>query len=232
MHQQAKNFLEYVRAAFPQHMRNARGLDIGSGDINGNNSYLFADCEYFGCDVYAAPNVTMVCKAAALPFVGGYFDVIVSSECFEHDPEYAASLKNAVRVLRPGGLLFFSCATTGRQEHGTRRTSPDQSWGTIGGVEGQAVGIMGGRTSLATGDLLLLRPEATARHTPLWPSPELLGAFRPTRGYSAPSGWWNWGSPALLLNIQINSEGEAVEKVLTATAEVGWLKVRQFQSIT
>ena len=135
MHQQAKTFLEYVRAAFPQHMRNARVLDIGSGDINGNNRYLFADCEYFGCDVYAAPNVTMVCKAAALPFVDGYFDVIVSSECFEHDPEYAASLKNAVRVLRPGGLLFFTCATTGRQEHGTRRTSPDQSWGTIGGVE-------------------------------------------------------------------------------------------------
>ena len=91
---------------------------------------------------------------------------------------------------------------------------------------------MDGRTSLATGDLLLLRPETSARHTPLWHSPELLGAFRPTRGYSAPSGWWNWGLPALLLNIQINSEGEAVAKVLTATAEVGWLKVRQFQSIT
>ena len=89
---------------------------------------------------------------------------------------------------------------------------------------------MGGRTSLATGDLILLRPEDTTRHTPLWPSPEL-GAWRPASVYSAPAGWWIWGSPALLLNVQINSEGEAVAKVLTATAEVGWLKVRKFQSI-
>jgi len=133
VHQQAKNFLLYVKATFPQYMRNARVLDVGSGDINGNNRDLFTDCEYHGCDVYAAPNVSVVCKAAALPFVDGYFDVVVSSECFEHDPEYAASMRNIVRMLRPGGLFFFSCATLGRPEHGTRRTSPDQSWGTMAG---------------------------------------------------------------------------------------------------
>jgi hypothetical protein len=29
-----------------------------------------------------------------------------------------------VRMTRPGGLVFFTCATTGRPEHGTRRTTP------------------------------------------------------------------------------------------------------------
>lgn len=134
MHQQAKNFLHYVKATFPQYMRNTRVLDVGSGDINGNNRDLFTDCDYIGCDVYAAPNVDLVCRAADLPFVDGYFDVIVSSECFEHDPQTPETFRKIVRLLRPGGLFFFTCATTGRPEHGTRRTSPDQSWGTIGGV--------------------------------------------------------------------------------------------------
>ena len=35
-------------------------------------------------------------------------------------------------MLKPGGLFAFSCASTGRPEHGTRRTSPTQSFGTIG----------------------------------------------------------------------------------------------------
>ena len=39
-------------------------------------------------------------------------------------------------MLKPGGLFFFTCASTGRAEHGTRRTSPQDSYGTIGNVEG------------------------------------------------------------------------------------------------
>src|SRR4029078_13215138 len=31
---------------------------------------------------------------------------------------------NIERVLRPGGVLVLTCATTGRHEHGTTRTSP------------------------------------------------------------------------------------------------------------
>jgi hypothetical protein len=30
-------------------------------------------------------------------------------------------------VLRPGGVLILTCATTGRHEHGTTRTSPAMS---------------------------------------------------------------------------------------------------------
>jgi hypothetical protein len=38
-------------------------------------------------------------------------------------------------MLQPDGLFFFTCASTGRREHGTRRTSPDDSYGTIGKLE-------------------------------------------------------------------------------------------------
>jgi hypothetical protein len=39
-------------------------------------------------------------------------------------------------MLKPGGLFFFTCASTGRGEHGTRRTTPQDSYGTIGNVDG------------------------------------------------------------------------------------------------
>ena len=37
------------------------------------------------------------------------------------------SLANIERVLHPGGVLILTCATTGRHEHGTTRTSPAMS---------------------------------------------------------------------------------------------------------
>jgi SAM-dependent methyltransferase len=134
MHDAARNFTLYVKFLFPQLFKDKVVLDVGSGDINGNNRYLFNDCEYHGNDVIAAPNVTIVSKTAALPFEDNMFDVIISTECFEHDPEYAQSFQKIVHMLKDGGLFVFTCASTGRAEHGTRRTSPTESYGTIGGL--------------------------------------------------------------------------------------------------
>jgi hypothetical protein len=38
-------------------------------------------------------------------------------------------------MLKPDGLFCFTCASTGRLEHGTRRTTPNDSYGTIGNLE-------------------------------------------------------------------------------------------------
>lgn len=136
MHEQAKRFVEFVKCWFPVYFTDSRVLDVGSGDINGNNKYLFTSCEYHGNDVYGAPNVTIISKTSELPFESGSFDVICSTECFEHDPEYDKSFKKIVDMLKPGGLFFFTCASTGRPERGTRRTSPRDSYGTIGNISG------------------------------------------------------------------------------------------------
>lgn len=136
MHDQAKRFTEFCKSNFKSFFVNKVVLDVGSGDINGNNRFLFENCEYNGNDVYAAKNVTIVSKTTALPFGENKFDTICSTECFEHDPEYEDSFRKIVSMLKPGGLFFFTCASTGRAEHGTRRTSPRDSYGTIGNVEG------------------------------------------------------------------------------------------------
>lgn len=135
MHGEARDFTLFVKNAHPDHFTHKKVLDVGSGDINGNNRFLFDDCEYDGNDVIAANNVTVVAKTKDLEFADNTFDTIISTECFEHDPEYAASFQKIYRMLKPNGLLCLTCASTGRAEHGTRRTTPHDSYGTIGGLD-------------------------------------------------------------------------------------------------
>lgn len=135
MHIQAKDFTIFVKNMFLNHFINKRVLDVGSGDINGNNRFLFENCIYDGNDVIRANNVTIVSKTKDLPFQDNIFDTIISTECFEHDPEYKESLLKIYNMLKPDGLFCFTCASTGRPEHGTRRTSPHDSYGTIGNLK-------------------------------------------------------------------------------------------------
>jgi SAM-dependent methyltransferase len=130
MHPEARTFLDYVSRAFPSYFRDVHALDVGGGDINGNNRKYFDPhtCTYDANDVVAAPNVTVVAKTSDLGFPDATFDTIISSECFEHDMYYADSLRAILRMLRPGGLFAFTCASVGRPEHGTRRAQANCSY--------------------------------------------------------------------------------------------------------
>jgi SAM-dependent methyltransferase len=134
MHVQARDFTLFVKQILGEFFSNKRVLDVGSGDINGNNRFLFENCEYDGNDVIQANNVTIVSKTKDLPFTDNTFDTIISTECFEHDPEYRESFLKIYQMLKQGGLFCFTCASTNRPEHGTRRTSPNDSYGTMGNL--------------------------------------------------------------------------------------------------
>lgn len=137
MHDEARKFLEFVASQTKRHFTQGKVvLDVGSGDVNGTNEYLFdPSCVYHGNDVMPGRNVTLMYKTAELPFYEPTFDTIVSSECFQHDLEYKESLQKIVQILRPGGLLAFTCASGGRPEHGTRRHRPEMSFTTKLGVK-------------------------------------------------------------------------------------------------
>ena len=135
MHIQASDFTYFVKNSLPTFFVDKRVLDVGSGDINGNNRGLFNNCEYNGNDVIQAPNVTVVSKTKDLTFDDSSLDTIISTECFEHDPEYRDSFVKIYKMLKPNGLFCFTCASTDRAEHGTRRTSPGCSYGTLGNLE-------------------------------------------------------------------------------------------------
>lgn len=123
-HPEQARFCLAVKARFPEYFTGATVLDVGSLDINGCNRPLFEDCLYTGLDLGEGKNVDVVGIGHEYDAPDGHFDTIISTECFEHDQHYPLTLKNIVRMLRVGGLFLFTCATTGRQEHGTRRSLP------------------------------------------------------------------------------------------------------------
>jgi len=120
-------FCKSVKEKLPECFKNRLVVDIGSLDINGSNHYLFENCLYFGLDLAPGKNVDFVSNGHELNLPDESVDTIISTECFEHDQFYDLTIKNIVRMLKPGGLFIFSCATTGRPEHGTRRTSPQDA---------------------------------------------------------------------------------------------------------
>lgn len=135
MHKEAIHFITSMKELFKEYFKDKKVLDVGGGDINGNNRYHFNNCEYYCNDVIASPNVNIISKTKDLPFENNTFDTIISTECFEHDPEYENSLKKIYMMLKPNGLFLFTCASIGRPEHGTRKSKPHQSYGTIAGFE-------------------------------------------------------------------------------------------------
>jgi SAM-dependent methyltransferase len=126
-HHQQIEFCKSVKNQFPHFFSGRFVIDRGSVDINGNNQYLFNDCLYIGVDLLPGRNVDLASKGHDLNLPNESVDVVISTECLEHDQFYALTLRNITRMLKPGGLFLFSCATSGRAEHGTRRTTPQDA---------------------------------------------------------------------------------------------------------
>jgi autotransporter strand-loop-strand O-heptosyltransferase len=120
-HNEQRDFCSRMRNIFPEYFTNKKVLDIGSLDINGNNRFLFTDCDYIGLDVGEGNNVDVVSVGHLYDGPDEYFDTIISTEVFEHDMFYEKTIKNIIRMLKPGGAFIFTCASEGRPEHGTRR---------------------------------------------------------------------------------------------------------------
>ena len=122
-HEQQAQFCLSVKEKLPHLFKGIKVLDIGSLDINGNNHYLFEDYTYVGVDLGEGKNVDVVSRGHEYKSEDRY-DVVVSTECFEHDEYWVETITNIVEHLKPSGLFLFTCATDGRPEHGTKRTSP------------------------------------------------------------------------------------------------------------
>lgn len=120
-HDAQMRFFAIVVNYFPEHFA-ASVLDVGSLDINGGPHSLISPSEYVGVDIDHGPNVNVVARGESLTFADERFDVTMSSECFEHNPMWRETLENMIRMTKPSGLVVFSCATTGRSEHGTTRS--------------------------------------------------------------------------------------------------------------
>jgi SAM-dependent methyltransferase len=104
-------------------------LEVGSYDVNGSVRQIFPDCKYIGADLCEGPGVDLVRSGHEIDFPDGSFDIAISCECFEHNPDWFATFLNMHRMTKPGGLLIMTCASKGRLEHGTPRAIFDSSPG-------------------------------------------------------------------------------------------------------
>jgi SAM-dependent methyltransferase len=98
-------------------------IEIGSLDINGSLRSIFLNPnEYIGVDLEVGRGVDLVSKGHEIPFPSNFFDAALSSECFEHDKYWKQTFNKMYEVVKPSGFVIFSCATEGRNEHGTHAT--------------------------------------------------------------------------------------------------------------
>ncbi len=135
-HQQQLKFIEIVNKYFNNEARKRnlqfKILEIGSFDVNGSPRAFLQDekTQYIGVDLCEGKGVDIISFGHTLDLPVDSFDFVLSCECFEHDPHWLETFKNMYRMSKPGGVLAFTCATTGRLEHGTVRTSAEHSPGT------------------------------------------------------------------------------------------------------
>lgn len=128
-HPEQRVFIEQVRQQFPEYFAGVKVLEIGSLDINGTVRDFFSDCDYTGVDLAEGPGVDLVGQGQELDFPHRNFSAVISAECFEHNPYWKETFENMTRMC--SGLVVFTCATHGRAEHGTSRTTPQNSPFTV-----------------------------------------------------------------------------------------------------
>ena len=126
MHKEVKRFCQSIKIQHPLHFINASVLDCGSLDINGNNRYLFDNCNYMGIDIVEGKNVDIVTRVHEFK-TDFQFDCVISTEMLEHDEFFADSLNAMFNLTSPGGLLLITAAGYGREEHGTHKIKPEDS---------------------------------------------------------------------------------------------------------
>jgi SAM-dependent methyltransferase len=126
-HESQRDFIRLVSTELQNFFCDARVLEVGSLNINGTVRDFFSNCSYVGIDVAPGKDVDVVCQGQDYDAVDESFDHIISCEAMEHNPYWRGTFNNMVRLCKPGGLITMTCATTGRPEHGTTRSSPSSS---------------------------------------------------------------------------------------------------------
>jgi ubiquinone/menaquinone biosynthesis C-methylase UbiE len=129
-HSQQRDFFQGVKNKKPEAFTGVEVLEVGSLNINGTVRDFFDSTRYIGADVAEGKDVDVVCNGENLDYPDNSFDVAVSAECFEHNPEWVATFRNMWRMSKK--YVMMTCASEGRAEHGTTRSDPGSSPLTLG----------------------------------------------------------------------------------------------------
>lgn len=95
--------------------KNLKIVEIGSQDINGGIRQLAPkDSEFVGLDFQVGPGVDLLLSDPyVFPLEDENCDVVLSSSCFEHSEFFWLTFLEALRILKPHGLLYINAPSTG-----------------------------------------------------------------------------------------------------------------------
>ena len=116
-------YLPAIRASAGSGQKRSR-IEV---DINGGLRCFFGNCDYTGVDLEKGRGVDRVSPGQLIDIPTATMDVVVSAECFEHNPFWVETMANMLRISSRKAVVMVSCATTGRKEHGTLRSSPQDA---------------------------------------------------------------------------------------------------------
>lgn len=130
-HPEQRVFIQEVKAKFGSSFHAKKVLEVGSLNINGTVRDYFTECDYTGIDLGEGPGVDIVSSGHNFLDPDSSYDTVISCECFEHNPFWYDTFINMHRLCKSSGLIIMTCATTGRAEHGTHTSNPQDSPLTI-----------------------------------------------------------------------------------------------------
>lgn len=97
-------------------------LEIGSYEVNGSLRKYFLNSNYLGIDLIEGPGVDKVLDGSKIQSLNKKFDIIISSECFEHAHNWKEIFNAMINSIKDEGYVLMTCASKGRAEHGTNRS--------------------------------------------------------------------------------------------------------------
>lgn len=118
MNQLDLNFVELAKEQLPEYFKGKKILEIGALDVNGNVRGPFEECVFTGIDWAPGKNVDIVVPAKETTFNKEEFDMILSFNHLEHDPDWTESLGHNLHALKHKGIMLLRWATRNSSAHG------------------------------------------------------------------------------------------------------------------
>ena len=129
MHKEASDYVFKTFHEWRGDRTSLKILEVGSYNINGSvRDFLRPfSLEYVGIDPNDGPNVDVV--ASGEEYVhAGYFDVVVTTETFEHAPNWKTVVQKSYENLADGGVFIATMAGEGRPPHSALDEKPIRDW--------------------------------------------------------------------------------------------------------
>lgn len=131
-HSEQTKFITDCLQVIKKEFNNPDVLEVGSYNVNSIVNYreFIGNCNYLGIDLVTGPGVDLVLKGENISKLNKKFDIIISSECFEHSENWKDIFRQMIENIKENGYIILTMASKGRLEHGTKRTINSHSPGT------------------------------------------------------------------------------------------------------